>query len=552
MSFPKSKSSFVLLIAISLAVLDPPLGAQQPGPRTVAEATDYKATSRHSDVLAFVRELQKMSPHVRVEQLAVSPEGRPIPLIVIGRPVPLSPAELAAGDRMTIYIQANIHAGEVEGKEASLMLARDILLADKYGYLDKLVLLIAPIFNADGNERISPEHRAYQPGPEQGVGVRANAQNLDLNRDAMKLESPELRGFVKNVLDRWDPQLVVDCHTTDGSYHEEPVTWAWPVIPNGDADLIRYQRETMLPEMNRILEEKYGTLGIPYGDPVDIRNPEKGWSSYEPQPRFLTNYVGLRNRLAILIENYVHSDFKTRVMGNYNFLRAILDYSSEHAGELVRMVREADLRTIRRGAAPSAADGFGVEFEPKALPKPVTIRGFETEIIERPGGGYPSIKNTGRKKTFTLPFFADYTTTKSVRFPFAYLIPVPDPEIVEKLLQHGLTIETLDEETLLEVETFRPKTVKVSESINQGHRLNVFKGEAVMETKTFPRGTIVVRTAQRLGSLAAALLEPEYDDGLAAWNFFDRYLWRQWSPEMNDYPVYKLLVPGNLVTTAGR
>jgi hypothetical protein len=302
--------------------------------------------------------------------------------------------------------------------------------------------------------------------------------------------------------------------------------------------------------MDMILEEKYGILGIPYGDPVDVRNPEKGWSCYEPQPRFLTNYVGLRNRLAILIENYVHADFKTRVSGNYHFLRAILDCASKHTGELTGMVRKADQRTIKRGLEPSAADGFGVEFESRALPDPVTIRGFETEITERPGGGYPSIRKTDRKKLFVLPFFADFATTKSVRFPFAYLIPAADPEIMEKLLQHGLTVETLEEETILEVEAFRPKTIKTQDSIYQGHRLNVFGGETVMEKRIFPRGTIVVRTAQRLGSLAAALLEPESNDGLAAWNFFDKYLWRQWSRDMNDFPVFKLLVPGNLVTIA--
>lgn len=512
---------------------------------TVAEASGFSETSRYDDVLRLIRELQRRSPLVRVETLCVSTEGRAVPLLVIGRPAPASPQALRYDERLVVYIQANIHAGEVEGKEASLMLAREILLEKNHPYLDQLVILIAPIFNADGNEKISPSNRRGQAGPEKGVGVRHNGQNLDLNRDSTKLESPELQGLVKNVLMRWDPALLVDCHTTNGSYHEEPVTYSWPLNPNGDTALIAFQREKMLPRISEILEKKYNTLSIPYGN-FDYRNIESGWQTFSPQPRFVTNYMGLRNRLAILNENYSYADFRTRVLGCYHFLLAILDYCTENSGEIKALAAEADRMAVERGHQPKDSDTFGVEFDVRPLKEKVTIRSWEMEIIPREGS-WPQVKRTDRKKTYVLPYMADFVPGRSVRFPFGYLIEPADPEIQEKLLQHGLLVEKLIEPVKLDVESFQVKELKAAERLYQGHYMNTVKGEYVTEEKEFPAGTLFVSTAQPLANVAACLLEPESDDGLFVWNFFDRYLVPQWGRAPQTCPVYRVLKPVNLV-----
>jgi hypothetical protein len=530
-------------IALSSLLTNTPQAQQKP--MTVAESSDYTATSRYADVMEFIRQLQSQSPLIRVETLCTSTEGRDVPLIIIGNPVPSSPMALKSEKKLVVYFQANIHAGEVEGKEASLMLARDILLNSKPPYLDKLVILIAPIFNADGNEKISPDNRPDQAGPEKGVGVRPNGQNLDLNRDSMKLESPELQGLVQNVLMRWDPALLVDCHTTDGSYHEEPVTFCWGLNPDGDASIVKYQREKMLPDIIKALKEKYNTLSIFYGDFSDFRNPEKGWEAYSHQPRFMTNYITLRNRLAILNENYNHADFKTRVLGCYSLLFALLDYCNSHSEEISYLVAEADRKTIQKGFNPAAQETFGVEFELKPLPEKVTVQGWEMEVIPREGT-WPEIKKTDKKRTYIIPYFADYLLKRSVPFPYAYLLPDADSEVIKKLLQHGLILEKLAQTTALEVESFRLKEVKASDRLFQGHRTNEVKGEYSVEQREFPAGTIVVMTAQPLGNLVAYLLEPESDDGLLVWNFFDRYLVPQWGRELGIYPVYKLLKPTNL------
>jgi hypothetical protein len=541
-----AKAILVFLALVASIGLIGTGAAAQEKPLTVAEKSEYKATSRHADVMDFIRKLQTLSPHIRVETMAVSTEGREIPLLMIGNPLPSPPSSGRGDGRGVIYIQANIHAGEVEGKEASLILARDILTAPELPYLDKLVLLIAPIFNADGNERISPQSRPHQGGPEQGVGARYNGQNLDLNRDSVKLESPELRGLVENVLLRWDPLLVVDCHTTNGAYHQEVVTYSWGLNPNGDGAILAYQRDKMMPEIETILEKKYATPAVGYGGFRDYRAPEKGWETFEPQPRYVTNYIGLRNRFSILDENYVYADFKARVMGNANFLRAILDYASAHLEEIEKLVGEADRQAVLRGARPSGQEKFFVEYELGPLENPLTVHAFETEIIPRGEGQRPEIRATDRVKVHTIPYYSDWTGKRSVRFPFAYVLGVPDSEVVAKLRQHGLLVEKLTEAATLEVEAYRVKELKAEERAYQGHHLNRVKGEYAVETKIFPEGTFFIPAAQPLGALAAYLLEPESDDGLLVWNFFDRYLVPQWSRELQTYPVYRLLNPMNL------
>jgi len=524
----------------------PPPPAPASGPVTTAEATDYAATSTYADVMAFIRGLQELSPLLRVETLCITAEGRTVPLLVIGKPLPLDPLAIRSDDRAVIYIQANIHAGEVEGKEAALMLARNILLDPRLPYLDRVVLLIAPIFNADGNDKMSLDNRRGQVGPEKGSGVRTNGQNLDLNRDAMKLESPEVRGLVRNVLTRWDPLLLVDCHTTDGSYHEEPVTWSWPLCPDGDPAIISYARDKMMPAVAATLEKTYHTLSIPYGDPMDFRDMEKGWRTFGHQPRYVTNYIGLRNRLSILDENYNYADFRTRVAGCYNLLKSILDYGQAHAAEIRGLVAEADARAIIRGQSPRDTDTFGLDIDVRALPGTVTVRGYEMEAAPREGSPYPRMRPTDRKKTYVMPYFADFFAKRTVRFPYAYIIDVFDDALAAKLRDHGLAVERLAAPVTLEVEAFRTTELKAAERLYQGHHMNQVKGEYATVKQEFPKGALVVRTGQPLGSLAAYLLEPESDDGLLVWNVFDRYLTAEWGRGLRPYPVYKLYTPRDL------
>ena len=264
--------------------------------QTVAEKSEFKSTSDYNDVKIFIDQLKKSSHYIRTENIATTTEGRVVPLLIIGNPLPKSPKELINDKRIVVYIQANIHAGEVEGKEATLMYVRDLLSEKNPEILKNVLLLICPLFNADGNEKISPLNRTYQNGPVNGVGVRYNGQFLDLNRDAMKAESREVRGVLTNVFNKWDPAVFMDCHTTDGSYHMEPTTFTWMVNPNGDNSLIEYMRRKMMPEISKTLSVSYKIENCFYGEFFDMMDPDKGWVFDASEPRYMTNYFGIRNR----------------------------------------------------------------------------------------------------------------------------------------------------------------------------------------------------------------------------------------------------------------
>lgn len=525
---------------VLLAVMFSRLAVSQP--QTVAEKSNFESTSRENDVLSFINEISKKSANIRIETIGISTEGRQIPMMVIANPMIKSTRELANDPRMVFYIQANIHAGEVEGKEASLMFARELLLGSRKDLLKNIIFLICPNFNPDGNEAISTKNRTHQNGPKNGVGLRSNGQMLDINRDGIKLETPEMNGLLKNVFLKWDPQLTVDCHTTNGSFHEEPVTFSWMMNCAGDRSLMDYMEKQMMPDVSSVLLNNYKVDNCFYGEFIDMKNPEKGWIEYASEPRYMTNYIGVRNRLAILNENYVYADYKTRVLGCYGLLQSISDYCAKHAPEIKQLIANVDKKTIARGANPALTDSLPISYTGKPLDKKITIKTFEVEPA-KDTTGYMDYVPTDRKKTVEVPYIATYVATKSVKFPFAYLVKIADPTVINLLQRHGIVVGKLIKAQTLSVESFQMTKLEPEKRLNQGHYTHTTQGAWKSVQQEFSAGTYVVRTAQPLANLAAYLLEPQTNDGLLTWNFLDRYLLPQWERGFNPYPIFKVLNP---------
>ena len=514
---------------------------------TVAEKSDFKSTSNYKDVSLFIEQLKKSSPFIRVEKIAVSSDGWEIPLMVIANPLPKSPGALVNDKRIVIYVQANIHGGEVEGKEAVLMFARDLLKEKNPELLRNVILLICPFINPDGNEKISTLNRTTQNGPANGVGLRYNGQFLDLNRDAMKAESPEVRGVITNVFNRWDPSVYMDCHTTDGSFHVEPVTFTWMVNPNGNTSLISYMRDKMMPEMSKNLLVNYKVENCFYGEFFDMMNPEKGWYLEGFEPRYMVNYYGIRNRLAILNENYIYADFKSRVLGCYYLIHSLMDFASVHESEIKDLLKVADNNTISRGLNPGVADSFAIKFKVRPVPEKVKVRTYEAEMTTD-AYGRKNYKRSDRQKDVSIPYYIDYSPSASVKFPFAYLLTVNDREVTDLLKVHGLKLEMLTSDSKIDVERFEISSLSGAAKLNQGHYTDTISGRYIRESINFPAKTIVVRTAQPLANVASYLLEPQSNDGLVVWNFLDRYLVPQWGNGYNLFPVYKIMDKTDLKT----
>lgn len=516
---------------------------------TRAENSNFTETSCYEDVIEFLRQLQKQSSDINVTSIGQSTEGKEIFLAILGHPVPASPTQLFVMNKPAIYIQANIHAGEVEGKEAMLMLMREILTGKLHYLLDNQIFLIIPNFNPDGNEKISEQNRRNQIGPEGGVGVRYNGQFLDLNRDYIKLESQENLAAIQQILNKWDPMLLIDLHTTNGSYHQEPLTYATAHNPNGDPLLPNYIRKKLFPQVAKQLESEYDIISIPYGFFADRSDPAKGWGTFNHQPYYSTNYWGLRNRFAILNENYAYADFETRIRACYHFVELILHFTHHHYTEMRDLIRQVDLRTIQRGLNEDTTARFATEVKPFPFDEPLLIRSYEFETYQDERGRN-RIRKTDQLKIYSIPFIADFKTTKSVRLPKGYLFSSNLKEIAQKLIHHGIKVEQLCKRVKLTVQVFKITKIDGDTRIYQGHKWTNIKGIYEAVELEFTENTYFIGMDQPLANLAAYLLEPESDGGLVMWNFFDRYIYAsQWSGTLGQYPVYKLMSPVTIAKT---
>jgi predicted deacylase len=492
--------------------------AAQGGPPllTRAERTRFEDTSSYPEVRAFLDALAVRTPRVRLEIFGRSEEGRDLPLMVIGDPPAASAAAARASGRTVVLVMANIHAGEVEGKEAALHLARRLTIGDLQPLLNGAVWLFAPIYNADGNEKVSLDNRIEQNGPIGGVGTRENAKGLDLNRDFMKLDSAEARALVA-LFTQWDPHVVVDLHTTNGSYHGYHLTYSPTLNPNADARLIAYQRERFLPAVQAAVAARHRFRTYYYGN-----FEENAWRTFDHRPRFGNNYVGLRNRIAILSEAYSYLDFEGRVKATEAFVEEIMRFVAANGAEIRSLVQRADDERAR-GTSPREA---GVAFELRAQPQPVDILVGAVEKKTNPRSGKEMLAMVERVATPTrMPDYGFFAAVRTRRVPSEYVVAAADTgiqrTIAAKLRQHGVHVEELKAATPFKVERFIATAVRRTERPFQGHLETAVDGHYEEASVTAPPGSLVVRTGQALGALVFYLLEPESDDGLTTWNLLE-------------------------------
>ncbi|MCS6988423.1 MAG: M14 family metallopeptidase [Chloroherpetonaceae bacterium] len=491
---------------------------------TVAEKSDYKATSKYDDVRAFLCELKAHSSQMTLHSFGKTTEGRDLLMAVFSDKPIYSHIQALKSPKPIALLQNNIHAGEVCPKEASMMLMRELVFGDLNKLLKHLIVLVIPIYNADGNERVSEANRLSQVGPETGVGVRTNALGLDLNRDYMKIEAQETAHLIHDVYVKWSPDIIIDGHTTDGSRHGYDLTYGFPQNPNAYKKLIDFTRDVMLPAVREKVKKDAGIETFYYADFVDFRNPEKGWATYSHHARYGASYGGLQNRIAILMETYSYIPFKRRIEAAYRFMRECLEFAARNAKTIKDLVREAEADAIERGEIYDPKNNvIGIEIEKVAFEKPVTVIGYEIKEKKNPDGSVVYLPTT-KKKLYRAPYFGKFRIARSVPSPLAYLLPKAERRIARKLRQHGVAVEVLLSDFVAKVERFEVKDVKVSEQCFQGHREATISVERVPVEMTFRAGDFVVPMSQPASRVVAGLLEPDSDDSLAHWNYFDNYL----------------------------
>jgi hypothetical protein len=514
----------LLWLAPALGVPAVPAEAQQ----TRAERTGYTETSSHADVMAFVDSLARAGASIRRGVLATSPQGREVPWLLAARPMVDGPGEAHRSGKPVIYLQGNIHGGEVEGKEAAQMLLRDLTLGPLRPLLDSVILLVVPIYNSDGNDAFGPgaRQRPGQNGPEV-VGLRPNGQGLDLNRDYVKQEAPETRGAAR-LITAWDPDLFVDLHTTNGSYHGYALTYS-PGLNANSTPANDWARDRFLPEVRRRVRDRHGRETYWYGN-FRNQHPDslaQGWWTYEGHPRYGTNWFGMRGRVAILSEAYSNDDFRTRVASTYAF-----------ALEIIRLAAERR-ETLKAVAAASGTPPDSVAVR-SAFADPV-MDDVIAEITVPAGagaGGFARRQRTGEFRTIRMPVYDRFAAVRREAVPAAYLVPPQHGHLVEALRRHGVRVARLEAEWEGPVEAFRMDSAAWAPRPFEGHHLARVEGAWRARDARIGPGWYLVPIAGRLGMLAAFLLEPASEDGFVAWNFVDRDL----RPGM-DFPVVRVRRP---------
>jgi len=489
---------------------------------TVAERSGFKATARHADVVALLDRIADASPLVTRTSLGHSGQGREIPALIISDPPIATPDEakkqIREEGKLLVMAIGNIHGGEVCGKEALCMLARELTTTPKHPLLEHLIIILAPIYNTDGNERFSKNNRPGQIGPADGMGQRTNAAGLDLNRDFVKLEAPETRALVKFV-SRWDPSIFIDTHTTDGSYHRYLVTYEGPKTVAGDQRLVEFTRDEMFPAITRITGERYHVLTYFYGN---LNREHTRWTTYEATARFGTSYIGLRNRISILSEAYSYEPYKRRVLGTRDFVKACLEYAAENRKHIRALLSQLDRTTAT--ADPSTDDQVAIRGQIAPAPEKVKVAGFverPREDADAPRRYGPRSVSTGEPKDYEVELWNRFKPTLSVRRPLGYVIPPGHENVIEKLVEHGIEVGGLVQPSNLDVEIYEIDKVEFAKREFQKHHVATVEATPKRQMRRYPAGTVIVETAQPLGNLVVYLLEPECEDGLTAWNYFD-------------------------------
>jgi hypothetical protein len=480
----------------------------------------------------YVRRVAAAAPgQARVEVFGKSGEGRDLVAVVVSRNGVFDPGAIHRAGRPVILIQNAIHGGEMDGKDACLALLRDIVVTKTQAPLiEKAVVVIVPIYNADGHERFGPYNRINQNGPAQS-GWRTTSVNLNLNRDYMKADAVETRAFLR-LWQRWLPDYFVDDHVTDGADYQYDVTFGADSGPDVPAATARWQRDVVTREVEASVNRS-GHLAGPLISFRDGATPESGLALSPSNPRFATGYAILQNRPGMLVEMHMLKDYQTRVLGNYETLRALLQIINRDASLLVEGNRAADAATVDAGkSAPATAVALTLEADGRTAPW--VYKAFRWTISPSDISGATRVIYTKDPIDLTIPRDQELRVVKNVAAPAAYIVPAQWTEVIDRLDAHGIRTIRTTQPWEGQVEAYRCGAPHWHPIPFEGRQVLFDPGEAggksgaaleacrlVREKLAFPAGSAVVPLDQRAAKVAVHWLEPEAPDSAVAWGFFN-------------------------------
>ena len=481
------------------------------------EKSGFKETSRYDETIAFCKQLDKASELVHYTTFGKSLQGRDLPLIIVDKDGMQQAREVQQTEKAIVLIQAGIHAGEINGKDAGMMLIRDIVIHKKHSeLLNKVTIVFIPILNVDGHENFSSYGRINQNGPKE-MGFRTNAINLNLNRDYLKADALETQAWHKLFLE-WLPDFFIDIHSTDGADYQYVLTYGMEIYGNMSEKLTNWQTDVFI----KYVEKKMEKANYPIFPYVAFRNwhdPRSGLKSYPGNPMLSQAYSAIQNRPGLLIESHMLKDYKTRVSSTYEMLVHSLTILNKEYYHLQNLIDESE-RFV--SSESFRAKKYTLTYKASSDSSMVKFRGveYETTTSDLTGGNW--FKYSTKPATFEIPFFDKHLPEKQVFLPEAYIIPPEWTEVISRLKNHGIETYTIAEAVSLRVNSYH--------FANPAWRSNSFEGRQILEKfdlseveneREYPQGSVIVGLNQPTAKVIACILEPEAIGSFAYWGFFN-------------------------------
>lgn len=481
---------------------------------TYYEKSNFLETPRYDETIRYIRRLENASPWLRLTYFGTSPEGRKLPLVIVDKSGKFAPLSSKLSNKSVILIQAGIHAGEIDGKDAGLMLIRDMVIYKKYAdLLDRVTILFMPIFNVDGHERFGPYNRINQNGPKE-MGWRVTSQNLNLNRDYMKADAPEMRDWLK-VFSEWIPDFFIDCHVTDGADHRYVVTYNIDETQNVVEPVRTWTTRVCMPFLKQAML-KSGFPLSPYVELVDEKDMTKGIIRGIGTPRYSTGYVALRNRPALLIETHMLKNYKMRVDGTYQTLLHALELVAQESESLHNAVTAGDEETEKL-----AGKKLPLTFEQDRTYEMIDFQGFNFRTEKSSISNDQSVIWENVPIDYKIRYFNAVRETYACVVPFAFIIPQQWKKVIEILALHGIHMQTLRKEKRLRVDSYYFQNIRWPGRSFEGRDTMGFDLRHVTEEKIFHEGDYLVSMNQPGNRIIMHLLEPKAPDSFVQWGFFN-------------------------------
>jgi murein tripeptide amidase MpaA len=480
--------------------------------RTRAESSGYTHTGDYAEAVALYRKLAAL-PHARLLSMGRSGEGREMFVLVVSKDGAFTPAAAARTGKPVVLLQNGIHAGENGGKDASIMLLRDVLATRRHAaWLDKVILLSIVVFNPDGHERVSPYNRINENGPAE-MGFRVTARRLNLNRDYIKADSPEMRAWLK-LYTAWLPDLLIDNHVTDGGDSQWDVTIATHSQGDIAAPVGRWVEGLYLPQMLGAMERDGHLPGwyLGFGGRGGGALAAAGYS-----PRYSTGYAAAQNRAALLVETHSLKPFRTRVWSHYDIMRHSIEAVASNPEALRKASREADALM----ATTTPGSKMFLEGRPGTASEPYVLRQLVSERHESRAAGAPVTRYTAQPNDTPARLIRVLEPRLEIPAPAGYIVPPAYAEVIERLGWHGIAATPLKAEQTAEVSGYRFEKVQFAAAPFEGRFLvSGFGSRPFTQRQRIPAGSVYVPVAQRAARLVMHLLEPEAPDSLVRWGFF--------------------------------